>query len=181
MASAMAAAVAAGVRPVPTQAHGAARGVANNSHSAVRTGAGAWRHDAGWQRGLRDRLTASAHALTRPASYVATEDEGKAGDTHAGAGIASVYLDHQTASGEAMDPAALTAAHRTLPFGTEVTVVNRDNGRSVVVRINDRGPFVRGRVIDLSPAAARALGVDGLASVSLIVGPVASRNQELAL
>ncbi len=62
-----------------------------------------------------------------------------------------------------MDPGALTAAHRTLPFGTEVTVINHDNGRSVVVRINDRGPFVRGRVIDLSPAAARALGVDGLA------------------
>jgi rare lipoprotein A len=80
-----------------------------------------------------------------------------------------------------MDPGALTAAHRTLPFGTEVTVINRDNGRSVVVRINDRGPFVRGRVIDLSPAAARALGVDGLASVSLVIGRVASRQQNLAL
>jgi rare lipoprotein A len=64
----------------------------------------------------------------------------------------------------------LTAAHRTLPFGTEVTVVNRDNGRSVVVRINDRGPFVRGRVIDLSPAAAHAIGISGLAPVSLSVG-----------
>jgi len=64
---------------------------------------------------------------------------------------------------------AMTAAHRSLPFGTHVTVVNRHNGRSVVVRINDRGPFVRGRVIDLSPAAARALGVDGLASVSLSI------------
>jgi rare lipoprotein A len=80
-----------------------------------------------------------------------------------------------------MDPGALTAAHRTLPFGTEVTVINHDNGRSVVVRINDRGPFVRGRVIDLSPAAARALGVDGLAPVSLVVGWVASRQQNLAL
>jgi rare lipoprotein A len=64
----------------------------------------------------------------------------------------------------------MTAAHRTLPFGTEVTVVNRRNGRSAVVRINDRGPFVRGRVIDLSPAAARVLGVDGLVPVSLRVG-----------
>jgi rare lipoprotein A len=80
-----------------------------------------------------------------------------------------------------MDPGALTAAHRTLPFGTEVTVINHDNGRAVVVRINDRGPFVRGRVIDLSPAAARALGVDGLAAVSLIVGRVASRDQQFAL
>jgi rare lipoprotein A len=53
---------------------------------------------------------------------------------------------------------------------TQVTVVNRSNGRSVMVRINDRGPFVRGRVIDLSPAAGRALNIDGLASVSLIVG-----------
>jgi rare lipoprotein A len=68
-----------------------------------------------------------------------------------------------------MDAGKMTAAHRTLPFGTRVTVVNRGNGRSVVVRINDRGPFVRGRVIDLSPAAGRELGIDGLASVSLIV------------
>jgi rare lipoprotein A len=66
----------------------------------------------------------------------------------------------------------MTAAHRTLPFGTQVTVFNRRNGRSAVVRINDRGPFVRGRVIDLSPAAARALGMDGLASVSLTVGGI---------
>jgi rare lipoprotein A len=117
----------------------------------------------------------------RPAAYDSHEHETKAADAHEGSGIASVYSDRQTASGEAMDPGALTAAHRTLPFGTEVTVINHDNGRSVVVRINDRGPFVRGRVIDLSPAAARALGVDGLAPVSLVVGHVASRDQNLAL
>jgi rare lipoprotein A len=69
-----------------------------------------------------------------------------------------------------MNPGAMTAAHRTLPFGTSVTVVNNRNGRAVVVRINDRGPFVSGRVIDLSPAAARAIGVSGLAPVSLTVG-----------
>jgi hypothetical protein len=74
------------------------------------------------------------------------------------------------ASGEIMDAAKMTAAHRTLPFGTQVTVVNRGNGRAVMVRINDRGPFVHGRVIDLSPAAGRALNIDGLASVSLIMG-----------
>jgi rare lipoprotein A len=85
-------------------------------------------------------------------------------------GIASVYSGQRTASGEQMRPDTMTAAHRTLPFGTQVTVFNRSNGRSAVVRINDRGPFVRGRVIDLSPAAARALGIDGLASVSLTVG-----------
>jgi rare lipoprotein A len=87
----------------------------------------------------------------------------------AGSGLASVYSGGRTASGERMNPGEMTAAHRTLPFGTNVTVVNRRNGRIVVVRINDRGPFVRGRVIDLSPAAARAIGVDGLAPVSLSV------------
>jgi rare lipoprotein A len=70
----------------------------------------------------------------------------------------------------AMNSGAMTAAHRTLPFGTMVTVVNNHTGRSVVVRINDRGPFVQGRVIDLSPAAARAIGVNGFATVSLKVG-----------
>lgn len=74
-------------------------------------------------------------------------------------GHASWYaLRSRTASGEMMNPNAMTAAHRTLPFGTRVRVENLRNGRSVVVRINDRGPFVRGRVIDLSRAAASQLG-----------------------
>jgi rare lipoprotein A len=63
----------------------------------------------------------------------------------------------------------LTAAHRSLPFGTLVRVTNQRSGRSVVVRINDRGPFVRGRVIDVTPAAAHALGFSGLAPVTLAV------------
>jgi rare lipoprotein A len=85
-------------------------------------------------------------------------------------GVASVYvLAGRTASGEATSRSALTAAHRTLPFGTMVRVTNSRTGHSVVVRINDRGPFVRGRVIDLSPAAASALGVSGLAEVTLAV------------
>jgi rare lipoprotein A len=84
-------------------------------------------------------------------------------------GIASVYHDRITANGEHMNPAAMTAAHRTLQFGSRVTVVNHRNGRSATVRINDRGPYVRGRVIDLSPGAARVLGVNGLAPVSLRV------------
>lgn len=67
-----------------------------------------------------------------------------------------------TASGEAFDPAALTAAHRTLPLGSKVRVINRNNDRSVIVRINDRGPFVAGRCLDLSSAAMHAVG--GLAS-----------------
>jgi rare lipoprotein A len=69
-----------------------------------------------------------------------------------------------------MNSGAMTAAHRTLPFGTRVTVTNHHTGSSVVVRINDRGPFVRGRVIDLSPAAARSIGLSGIAQVSLRVG-----------
>jgi rare lipoprotein A len=85
-------------------------------------------------------------------------------------GIASVYSEgSRTASGERLSPGALTAAHRSLPFGTMVRVTNNHTGRSVVVRINDRGPFVRGRIIDLSPAAARALGFSGLANVSVDV------------
>jgi rare lipoprotein A len=82
-------------------------------------------------------------------------------------GIASVYHDRITANGEHMDPNAMTAAHKSLPMGSRVKVTNKSNGRSVTVRINDRGPYVTGRVIDLSPGAARVLGVDGLAQVSL--------------
>ena len=78
-------------------------------------------------------------------------------------GVASYYADffqgRTTASGEVFNQAALTAAHRTLPFGTKVTVTRRDNGEQVEVVINDRGPFVDGRVIDLSKQAARELGM----------------------
>jgi len=74
-------------------------------------------------------------------------------------GGASWYaLTSKTASGERMNPAAMTAAHRSLPFGTKVKVTNQRNGKTVTVRINDRGPFIRGRVIDLSKAAAHELG-----------------------
>jgi rare lipoprotein A len=88
-------------------------------------------------------------------------------------GVASVYSTDSgsgTASGQKLNPNALTAAHRTLPFGTKVRVTNKSNGRSVIVTINDRGPFTRGRIIDVTPAAARALGFSGLAKVSLNVG-----------
>jgi len=78
-------------------------------------------------------------------------------------GKASYYGDRhhgrKTASGERFDQHALTAAHRSLPFGTRVRVTNLSNERSVVVRINDRGPFVRGRIIDVSRAAAERLGM----------------------
>ena len=77
------------------------------------------------------------------------------------------FRGHRTASGEPFNTGALTAAHRFWPFGTRVRVTNRKNGRSVVVRINDRGPFAAGRVIDLSRASARAIGISGVAPVSL--------------
>jgi len=84
-------------------------------------------------------------------------------------GIASVYSGERTANGEFASAGGLTAAHKTLPLGTMVRVTNRNTGRSVVVRINDRGPYVHGRVIDLTPAGAHAIGMSGLAPVTLAV------------
>jgi rare lipoprotein A len=86
------------------------------------------------------------------------------------AGIASVYSHEsgsRTASGQKLNGEALTAAHRTLPLGSKVKVTNKRNGRSVIVTINDRGPFVRGRIIDVTPAAAWALGLSGLTQVTV--------------
>jgi rare lipoprotein A len=90
-------------------------------------------------------------------------------------GLASYYGDRfngrRTASGERFDQGELTAAHRTLEFGTRVLVTNKDNGRSVEVTINDRGPYTRGRSIDLSKEAAREIGMlgRGVAPVELRV------------
>ena len=85
-------------------------------------------------------------------------------------GHASWYaLSSRTASGEIMNPSEMTAAHRSLPFGTKVLVENLNNGRSVVVRINDRGPFVKGRIIDVSKAAASSLGMLGSGTVRVRV------------
>ncbi|WP_338445042.1 septal ring lytic transglycosylase RlpA family protein [Pelagerythrobacter marensis] len=92
-----------------------------------------------------------------------------------GRGVASYYgrrfAGRPTASGEIFDPGRLTAAHRTLPFGSRVKVTNPRNGKSVVVRINDRGPFHKGRTIDLSRAAADELGLirRGHGSVELVL------------
>ena len=77
-----------------------------------------------------------------------------------GCGGASWYALHsKTASGERMNPTRLTAAHRSMRFGTKLKVTNSRNGKSVIVRINDRGPFIRGRVLDLSKAAAQQIGM----------------------
>ena len=97
-------------------------------------------------------------------------------------GIASIYSTNsgsRTASGKRLNPAALTAAHRTLRFGTKVRVTNKKNGRSVIVTINDRGPFVRGRVIDVTPAAARALGFSGLTRVALKIAPDSEPSSDI--
>ena len=161
MASALVAVMASAVSIGPATArslHGQTGTDGKQTHHAAGAGnAPASRHNPPQWRAVRDTL------LALPSR------------SYDGSGIASVYSGQHTASGEQMSPGAMTAAHRTLAFGTQVTVVNRGNGRSAVVRINDRGPFVRGRVIDLSPAAARVLGVDGLTTVSLSTKPKAHR------
>jgi peptidoglycan lytic transglycosylase len=84
--------------------------------------------------------------------------------------VASIYSTRdglKTASGARMSNSTLTAAHRSLPFGSKVRVTNRSNGKTIVVMINDRGPFIRGRIIDLTPAGARALGFSGLTRVTI--------------
>jgi rare lipoprotein A len=104
-------------------------------------------------------------AAIAPASDIDGADAGTdRDDIHTiGGGVASYYADkfngHRTASGESFSNSALTAAHRSLPFGTRLQVTNPANGHSVIVRVNDRGPFHAGRLIDLSKAAASRLGI----------------------
>ena len=94
-------------------------------------------------------------------------------------GVASYYAakfqGRPTANGERFDNGKLTAAHRTLPFGTRVRVTNLDNGRSVTVLVNDRGPFVKGRIIDLSFAAARRIDMVRAGVARVRVEPVGGR------
>jgi rare lipoprotein A len=124
-------------------------------------------------------------ALLMAACLYPTPALARAKHRHREFGVASFYgrewNGHRTASGERFDPNALTAAHRTLPFGTRVRVTNLDNGRQIVVRINDRGPFVRGRVLDLSRAAAKKLDflATGTATVRIDVlkSPALAANE----
>jgi rare lipoprotein A len=90
---------------------------------------------------------------------------------HVQTGIASWYRDHRTASGERFSVNAMAAAHRTLPFGSKVRVIDLKTGHSVIVRINDRGPYIRERIIDLTVGAARELGTfhRGIARVRIEV------------
>jgi rare lipoprotein A len=112
-----------------------------------------------------DELKPAANATPPATEQSNTMAKGPApiiGFAHALEGLASYYWQgHQTSSGERFDRYALTAAHRTLPFGTKVRVTNLANGLSVIVQVNDRGPFEPGRVIDLSEAAAIAIGMTG--------------------
>ena len=82
---------------------------------------------------------------------------------------AEKFHGRKTASGERFDKNAMTAAHRSLPFGTKVAVTNLDNGKSVVVTINDRGPYAADRILDVSPAAARKLGLIGKGTVKATI------------
>lgn len=118
-------------------------------------------------------LTASAAAQEVEVTDNPIDEIVQQPETEIDGGMASYYghelAGNRTASGERFDPGQLTAAHRTLPFGSMVRVTNTSNGDSVVVRINDRGPFSRGRVIDVSQAAAREIGMhrSGTARVKL--------------
>lgn len=118
-------------------------------------------------------MTLSIGFSFSPAQASSFDRQGKQENAYAQAGKASWYgpgfHGRRTANGEVFNANALTAAHRTLPFGTRVRVTHRATGRSVVVRINDRGPFIRGRVIDLSKASAQAIGMGGVADVTLSV------------
>jgi rare lipoprotein A len=111
--------------------------------------------------------------LNTAAAFLAFAGIAAVSTAHAQSGIASVYggrgEQQKTANGETTNASALTAASKTLPLGTHVRVTNTRTGRSVVVRINDRGPYVHGRIIDLMPAAARAIGCSGLAHVDVEV------------
>jgi rare lipoprotein A len=126
------------------------------------------------RRASSDRVATA----TRPERTRSNEAAGFSRAAYAGgsahSGMASYYGSEsgsQTASGARFNPSAMTAAHRTLPFGTKVRVTNKRNGRSVVVTINDRGPFIRGRIIDLSSGAAGVIGMrsSGVAPVSVEV------------
>jgi len=109
----------------------------------------------------------AATCLSVSSQALANEESGQKLQTGQASWYGPGFHGRRTASGEIFNTNALTAAHRTLPFGTRVRVVNEKTGRSVIVRINDRGPFTKGRVIDLARTAAREIGLAGTAIVSL--------------
>ena len=122
---------------------------------------------------IQRKMLAASAALFASAAFMGAghAEPGGSSEQHFQSGHASWYgpgfHGRRTASGEIFNTNELTAAHRSLPFGTKVRVTNQRTGQSTVVRINDRGPFAHGRIIDLSRASAQAIGVSGVASVSL--------------
>jgi rare lipoprotein A len=111
-----------------------------------------------------EALTPGPKPVFAPIETIApTEAEAAPALEHLADGVASYYghelAGNRTASGERFNPKALTAAHRTLPLGTKLKVTNKSNGKSVIVRVNDRGPFVKKRLIDLSLGAAQQVGM----------------------
>jgi len=130
--------------------------------SPTRQAAVEYRHQQRSVAFLHPRPISKRHSVARAATGTQTASQG----------VASFYSeDTETASGEKFDKNELTAAHPTLPFGTKVRVTNMSTGRSVTVRVNDRGPYVHGRVVDVSYSAAEALGMvnKGVANVKLDV------------
>lgn len=111
-------------------------------------------------------------ALLAALPAVAQEDDDQPG-AELGSGVASYFsremAGNRTANGERCDPDTLTAAHRTAPFGSRIRVTHLLSGRSIVVRVNDRGPFRGNRIIDLSHAAARAIGLDRLGTGRVVL------------
>jgi rare lipoprotein A len=162
-----------------------ARSYNNRGHRNARADRGHRRHaradrgDRHQARRAKRRSTTRYDAPTRKPARTASVSRSvsksvtsSGGSAHSG--MASYYGSEsgsQTASGQRFNPSAMTAAHRTLPFGTKVRVTNKRNGRSVIVTINDRGPFIRGRIIDLSSGAAGVIGMrsSGVAPVSVEV------------
>lgn len=121
----------------------------------------------GWAAGALALLTVQACSLVKPATppVVGGHQEGVASWYGPG------FHGRRTANGEVYDQYELTAAHRTLPLGTRIKVTNERTGKFVVVRINDRGPFIKGRVVDLSRGAAKVIGLTatGVAPVKVSV------------
>ena len=125
--------------------------------------------------GAQERMTRPSRPLAITAVVLgctlgavsAAAGETKAIQTGAASWYGPGFHGKRTANGERFNTHALTAAHKTVPFGTKVRVTNESTGKSVMVRINDRGPYAHGRVIDLSKAAAEAVGISGTAQVTL--------------
>jgi rare lipoprotein A len=155
--------------------HSRAGGVASRrtaTRSSIVSGKSHSRRQAAVKRDRKTRVTANRQAGhgKKHERLASRERSSRAHATMSG--LASFYSDDtQTASGEAFDKRRLNAAHPSLPFGTRLRVTNIRNGRSVTVRVNDRGPFANGRIVDVTLAAAEALGMvnEGIVKVALEV------------